>query len=104
VKKIYIARDPTDAGLIRGMLESYGIAVEVRGEALWGARGLIPITADTAPSIWVREDDADKARALIDAKDPTVTLVREAWTCDRCGEDVDPELYECWACGSSGAV
>jgi len=34
MKKVYIAKHPTEAHLIKGLLESYSISCEVRGEVL----------------------------------------------------------------------
>jgi hypothetical protein len=40
--------NPTDAHLLKGLLESEGIEAVVQGEFLWIARGEVPITTDTA--------------------------------------------------------
>jgi hypothetical protein len=101
VKKIYTAADPLEAGLIRGLLESSGIESQVRGLALWGARGLIPITPDTAPSVWVRDEDAELAKTLIASRSRPLAVVRDDWKCSTCGENVDGEFSECWSCGTA---
>jgi hypothetical protein len=56
VKQVFVARDPTEAYLVKGMLESRGIGAEVRGEGLWGTRGETPLTPDTLPTVWVLDD------------------------------------------------
>ena len=48
---------------MKGLLERQGIDAEVRGEALFGLRGEIPITSDTLPTVWVMKD-AQLKRAL----------------------------------------
>lgn len=98
MRKVYTARDVTDAGLVRGVLETHEIEVEVRGEDLHGARGLIPISADTAPTLWVEERDFDKAKALIAEGQGPNPNAGPSWTCSGCGETVDAELNECWSC------
>ena len=98
-RKIYIARDITHAGIVRGMLETNGIAVTVRGADLFGVRGMIPIAPDTAPSLWVEESDYERAKALIEAaEEPRPDAA--PWSCRACSETVDPELGQCWRCGA----
>ena len=63
MKKVYVAKNPADAHLLKGLLEGENIETEVRGEFLNGVRGEVPITPDTCPSVWVM-DDADYDRAM----------------------------------------
>ncbi len=65
MKRVYVAKHPTDAHLFKGILEQEGIEAIVRGEALFGARGEAPLTFDTLPSVWVLEpEDAERAGCL----------------------------------------
>jgi hypothetical protein len=65
--KVLTANHPTEAHLAAGFLESHGITAEVRGAALFSARGEVPVTPDTLPSVWVASDaDAARARQLLD--------------------------------------
>lgn len=66
MQPVFSARDPVEAHLLRAVLESEGIAAEVRGEMLFGARGGVPFTPDTAPSVWVVEDhELARARTVV---------------------------------------
>jgi hypothetical protein len=56
MKQVFVARNPTEAHLVKGMLEANGIRAEVRGEDLWGTRGETPLTPDTQPTVWVLDD------------------------------------------------
>jgi hypothetical protein len=56
MKQVFVARNPVEAHLVKGMLEARGIRAEVRGEALWGTRGETPLATDTLPSVWVFDD------------------------------------------------
>jgi hypothetical protein len=56
MKQVFVARNPAEAHLVKGLLESRGIQAEVRGEALWGTRGEAPLTPDTQPTVWVLDD------------------------------------------------
>jgi len=105
MRKVYVAAHPADAHIVRGLLESEGIAAVVRGEALFGVRGLTPVTADTLPSVWVlNPDDAERAAALIAA--PPVgarspARHTRAWRCPSCNEFIAPEFDACWRCSET---
>jgi len=47
LKKVYIAKNPADAHLLKGLLDGENIEAEVRGEFLYGVRGEVPITPDS---------------------------------------------------------
>ena len=64
MKEIYKAKDVTEAHIIRGMLEAYNISAYVGGQYLQGGVGDLA-TMDFA-TISVDEEDADKARELLE--------------------------------------
>ena len=64
MRRVYVARHPTEAHFLKGMLASQGIEAEIRAEALFSARGELPVTSDTCPSVWVL-DDSQLDRALL---------------------------------------
>lgn len=66
MKQVYVAQNPAEAHLVKGMLESRGIHAEVRGEALWGTRGETPLTPDTLPTVWVDERQAPEAARIVE--------------------------------------
>lgn len=104
MKKVYIAKNPADAHLLKGLLEGENIEAEVRGEFLYGVRGEVPITPDTCPSVWVVDDsDYEKAMELVsairDGESPNL-IKGEAWRCD-CGEENESQFTECWSCGKA---
>lgn len=100
MRKVYIALDVTRAGIVRGMLEANGIEAIVRGEALFGARGLLPVSVETAPSVWVDDAQFERARALIEAAEQEREHLGPEWTCPACSEVVDAELNQCWRCSA----
>jgi len=107
LKKVYIAKNPADAHLLKGLLEGEDVEAEVRGEFLYGVSGEVPITPDTCPSVWVM-DDTDYAKAI-----ELVSIYREGgsptpvegglWRC-RCGEENESQFSECWSCGKARPV
>ena len=98
LKRAYVAADPLDAGFVRGLLESAGINTLIKGDLLWGGRGELPVSDDTAPTLWVGSGDYARARALIEEiKRPTE---HPQWKCSGCGEIHDGEFQQCWQCGT----
>jgi hypothetical protein len=54
VTKVFAARTPTEAHLVKTLLESEGIAAEVQGDWLFSTIELV--TPETWPSVWVIDD------------------------------------------------
>jgi hypothetical protein len=105
MKKVYTATNPVIAHLVKGILESENIQSIVQGEFLWGARGEIPITPETSPSVWVLDDaDYDHAGEIIsnfEAEGINDNLEIMEWKCSKCGETNEGQFSECWQCGTS---
>ena len=104
MKKVYAASNPVDAHLVKGFLEGESISAEVQGEFVFGVRGEVPITPDTAPSVWILDDsDYDKAMALVATfSKPAQTGAHTGgeWRC-ACGEANESQFTECWNCGNA---
>jgi hypothetical protein len=104
MKQVFVATDPTEAQVVRSLLDARGIEAEVHGEALWGALAAVPLTVDTPPTVWVL-DDEDEREALQVIEEYAAAAVPPAtpvgtWTCAACGEELDPQFDECWKCGA----
>jgi len=67
--EVYIAKDITQAYLIKSLLEESGIFVQIVGDTLQVAMGELPLGVPTAPRIWVFESDADAAKEIIQKRD-----------------------------------
>ena len=107
MKKVYIAKNPADAHLLKGLLEGENIGAEVRGEFLYGVRGEVPITPDTCPSVWVMDDaDYDRAMELVSTfreVDLSNPIEGKVWCCS-CGADNENLFTECWSCGKARPI
>jgi len=106
LKKVYIAKNPADAHLLKGLLEGENIEAEVRGEFLYGVRGEVPITLDTCPSVWVTDDvDYDQAMEIVSTflEEPPNPIAGKAWKCS-CGEENESQFTECWSCGKARPI
>ncbi|MFK7885766.1 MAG: DUF2007 domain-containing protein [Gammaproteobacteria bacterium] len=92
---VYNARDPIEGNLIRGLLESSGIDVELRGEALSGAYPGIPKVSETR--LFVVPQLRDEAKAIITEYESRNAQGRH-WTCTTCGESNTAAFETCWQC------
>ena len=55
-----------EAYALHGALEEAGVPARVVGESLETAAGALPLGETVAPRIWVREEDAARAREIVD--------------------------------------
>jgi hypothetical protein len=65
MKRVYVAKTPVDAQFVKAFLESAGIASTVRGEHLFALRGGVPMTDETLPSVWIEDEDQERAERLL---------------------------------------
>ena len=105
LKKLYVARGPGDAHVLRGLLESAGVRSVIRGDDFVPLQGGTLMRMETRSSVWVLEDDTyprafeiaeEYARRAEEAPAQQV----DTWRCQRCGEDVERQFTECWSCGT----
>lgn len=95
---IYRGTGPTDAYLVRDWLERNEIRVQVRGQALLGAIGQVPLV-ERWPTVWVHPRDKERAeQALRVFEGPT--LVHPDWICPACDEENAATFGSCWSCGA----
>lgn len=103
--KVYIGQNPTETHLVRGLLETHDIACCVKGETLFSVRGEVPITSETAPSVWIYDDeDFEKAKGIVKEYENTITTdcsTESMWECSSCGEELEGQFTDCWKCGMS---
>lgn len=123
--KVFSGETPLEANLVRGLLEQHDIQAVVHGEQLWTARGELPFTPDSSPSVWVRKEDGPTAIALIEKHhnhrvNPTTCVQcgydlrgspgpacpecgraftkAPPWACPTCNEEIEAQFTECWRC------
>jgi hypothetical protein len=65
VRNVFTAQSPAEAHLVAGLLDEAGIECVVEGEMLTGARMGLPMDSATLPGVFVRDEDAARALALI---------------------------------------
>lgn len=99
MRKVHTAETVIEIAHLRNVLESAGIACEVRNDRLAGVVGEIPFV-ECWPELWVRDGgDVLRARGLIDeALRPAAAAA--PWTCPSCGERIEPQFAQCWHCAA----
>lgn len=99
--KIFIANNPTEAHIVSELLNQHKIHVEVRGEGMFSLRGELPMTEDTAPYIWLFEQDKAIVAQKIVEEYRHSTHNTEVWLCDGCQNENEGQFAICWSCGKS---
>ena len=100
MKLVHTAKHPTEAHLIKGMLEAEGIRAAVKNDHLYGAYGELAVL----PTVWILDDalatHAD--RLVVDFLRGTAASKygHERWTCAKCGEMLEGQFTDCWHCGA----
>jgi predicted RNA-binding Zn-ribbon protein involved in translation (DUF1610 family) len=103
-KRVYEARDPAEAELVKGLLEAEGIVGTVQQGALETIFGEMAGNSETLPSVWVRESDVDTARKIIEEFNRVglpVGSTGSNWTCPGCGETLEAQFSSCWKCNTA---
>jgi hypothetical protein len=101
MKQIYSARDELDAAMVKNALADAGIDAVVQAGPLSAVLGEIPVTEGTLPSVWVRDEDVDRAtEALANFQHPQ-NSPGPPWKCPKCGETIEPQFTACWNCGTA---
>lgn len=100
MKKILTANHPAEAQMVVDFLSGEGVAAEVRGEMLFGARGELPIS-EASPTVWVVDEEQEAhATQLLEAYFKQAEEQANAtWTCS-CGETHEGQFTSCWNCGA----
>jgi len=100
VKQAFQAGSLSEAYLIRDLMESRGVIVELRGEDTSNMAFQLP-SASIWPSLWVPEDSFEQARSILAEYEKGVKDAEGGppWRCAKCGEECEALFSACWSCG-----
>jgi hypothetical protein len=106
MKCLHQTSDRTRAQLLRGALESEGIAAIVQGEHLTALLGEIPTGASAEYRVCIVDDEqlpraGRLARQWLAEKVPGSGA---PWVCAGCGERHEAHFESCWKCGADAAA
>ncbi|MEN1728383.1 MAG: DUF2007 domain-containing protein [Pseudomonadota bacterium] len=94
--RLYTADNPVDVGFIQGLLAADGLPTQVQGMELWAAAVEIYFAEGARPSVWVRDQDVDRARTVMAQSDRRDH--GEPWDCPACQERLEGQFSACWRC------
>lgn len=102
--KLYEAQHHADAHMLAALLQSRGIAAEVRGEALFTTvRGASAIPG-MCPAVWIPDPrQLESAQELLRQylSGPVVSTAEGPWECPSCHERHEPQFGACWKCSTA---
>lgn len=93
--RVYRAANATEAYLVKGMLEQYGMTVRLRGEGLSSGLGELPAEV-VEVEVRVPAGFRQLARQLLDEYEAGVGAAD--WRCAGCGENNPGGFEACWKC------
>ncbi|MCS7032954.1 MAG: DUF2007 domain-containing protein [Phycisphaerae bacterium] len=101
MRQVYSAANEIEAHLARLFLDEAGIESVIQPAALANVIGEMVASAETLPSLWVRDEDYDAAMTALARFKDWPGPQGATWKCPTCGEEIDPQFTECWQCGAS---
>ena len=100
MKRVFRAASLIQVAHARNVLLTAGIQSELRNQYLAGALGDLPML-ETWPQLYV--EDADEQAALRALARAAAAPTGSSWTCEHCGEVLEPQFTNCWRCGSNAS-
>lgn len=102
---VFIARNPTEAHLVLGLLDAAGIDADIRREALFTTMEGAAAVPGAQPEVWVLDPaQVERARELVgryQRGEATPDPGAAAWNCPDCAEEHEPQFTSCWKCGAA---
>jgi hypothetical protein len=97
--KVFVSPNLVEVESLRDILEQYGIPCTIKNQFNTYLAASVPF-AEVFPEIWViRDEDASKAKEILDNWHKAAPMEETSWTCKHCGEQLDKEFTSCWKCG-----
>jgi rubrerythrin len=99
MKKIFVSQNLFEVEMRKERLEEADIPCTIKNQRSSGLAGEIPFT-EVFPELWVIQDeDADRARQLLEEGLVSLPSNQDTWMCAGCGERHESQFGTCWNCG-----
>ena len=96
MKKLYMARESSEAEFLKGLMERQGIECALRNETMLDAVGPLVFCY---PELWIlRDEDYAAATQILEDWRTTPSSAEKDWTCPECGEEISGQFDTCWRC------
>jgi hypothetical protein len=100
VKTVFSSLDTLAVYHLRNLLEAEGIRTVLRNELLSRLAGEVPFTEVAMQIVVMRDEDADRAAAIVAGYRTNRPASGGPWRCAVCGETSEPQFTGCWNCGT----
>ena len=98
--KVFEDFDYMRVGQMQSILEANDIPTFLKNQFGFGGTGELPFV-ETVPQLFVlHEKDEERAKELISTAEKS-TPQTEAWTCPKCGTEIEGSFSDCWNCAES---
>ena len=96
MKKLYMARESSEAEMLKGLMEQQGIECTIRNETV---RDTVGPLVFCYPELWILSDeDYAAANQILADWRAAPSGERKDWTCPECGEEISGQFDSCWRC------
>lgn len=103
MRKVFVSQNLIEVEMCKERLDQAGIRCMIKNQRLSGLAGEIPF-AEIFPELWVIQDeDAYRARQVLDEELISQPSNPDAWVCSGCGEHHENQFSDCWKCGRASA-
>ena len=100
MKKLTSSESLITINHFKNVLESEGIASQIKNEHLGSIVGEMPFI-EVWPELWVVNDlEYDRAKQLIDTAISDESP-KASWKCRNCGEENEGQFAACWNCDNT---
>jgi hypothetical protein len=103
VECVHRTSNRTRAQLLRGALETEGVAAIVQGEHLTPLQGEIPAGASAEYRVYIVDAEQLPRASWLVAQWLEESVPHGPWRCASCGERHEPQFASCWRCGADAA-
>jgi len=95
--KVFEDFDYMKVGQMQSLLESHDIPTFLKNQFGFGGTGELPFI-ETVPQLFVlHKQDLPRARQILSEADSSIAP-GDAWTCPKCGTEIEGNFSECWHC------
>jgi hypothetical protein len=101
VKQVFVSQNLIEVEMRKEWLAQANIPCTIKNQRSSGLAGEIPFT-EVFPELWVVQDeDAYRARQVLDEELITQPSNPGDWVCTGCSEHHESQFSECWKCGQA---
>ncbi|MGH7941947.1 MAG: DUF2007 domain-containing protein [Limisphaerales bacterium] len=100
MKRLFTSSDLAAVSALKSMLDRIGIPCFITNEVSSALAGGIP-QGECMPELWIGDDSREEEAIQIKKQWLSPRNQGPAWTCPKCGENLEPQFTSCWKCGTA---